>query len=75
MQRVEQVQHGSVSYHNARLMCTIVMCYHSITAVLPLYGYARQDKKDKSRGAITGKVSLLLYTYITIPTDDAHIML
>jgi len=27
-----------------------------ITAVLPIYGYARQDKKDRSRAPITGKL-------------------
>lgn len=27
-----------------------------ITAVLPMYGYARQDKKDRSRAPITGKL-------------------
>lgn len=27
-----------------------------ITAVLPVYGYARQDKKDRSRAPITGKL-------------------
>jgi len=27
-----------------------------ITAVVPLFGYARQDKKDKSRAPITGKL-------------------
>eukprot|EP00030_Apusomonadida_sp_AF-17_P005661 a579_278.p1 GENE.a579_278~~a579_278.p1 ORF type:complete len:415 (+),score=143.67 a579_278:72-1247(+) len=29
---------------------------HRVTAVLPLFGYARQDKKDKSRAPITAKV-------------------
>ena len=27
-----------------------------ITAIIPLFGYARQDKKDKSRAPITGKL-------------------
>jgi len=27
-----------------------------VTAVLPIYGYARQDKKDKSRAAITARL-------------------
>lgn len=27
-----------------------------ITAIIPLFGYARQDKKDKSRSPITGKL-------------------
>lgn len=27
-----------------------------ITAVVPVFGYARQDKKDKSRAPITGKL-------------------
>lgn len=27
-----------------------------VTAVVPLFGYARQDKKDKSRAPITGKL-------------------
>lgn len=27
-----------------------------ITAVIPVFGYARQDKKDKSRAPITGKL-------------------
>lgn len=27
-----------------------------ITAVMPIYGYARQDKKDKSRAAITSRL-------------------
>ncbi|GAM18888.1 hypothetical protein SAMD00019534_020630 [Acytostelium subglobosum LB1] len=29
---------------------------HRITAVIPCFGYARQDKKDKSRAPITGKL-------------------
>ncbi|EGG21751.1 hypothetical protein DFA_01637 [Cavenderia fasciculata] len=29
---------------------------HRITAVIPVFGYARQDKKDKSRAPITGKL-------------------
>ena len=27
-----------------------------VTAVVPSFGYARQDKKDKSRAPITGKL-------------------
>jgi ribose-phosphate pyrophosphokinase len=27
-----------------------------VTAVIPMFGYARQDKKDKSRASITGKL-------------------
>lgn len=29
---------------------------HRVTAVMPVFGYARQDKKDKSRAPITAKV-------------------
>lgn len=48
---------------NASLMETIIMCHackiasaRRITAVLPHFPYARQDKKDKSRAPITAKL-------------------
>ena len=43
-----------------------------ITAVIPFYGYARQDRKDQPRVPITSKlVANLLavsYTHLTLPT-------
>ncbi|CAD6575286.1 MAG: hypothetical protein CYPHOPRED_005669 [Cyphobasidiales sp. Tagirdzhanova-0007] len=48
---------------NAALMETMIMCHacniasaRRITAVLPHFPYARQDKKDKSRAPITAKL-------------------
>jgi len=48
---------------NDNLMELLIMCdamkrasARRITAVIPCFGYARQDKKDKSRAPITGKL-------------------
>ena len=48
---------------------------HRITAVLPYYGYARQDRKDKPRVAITAKLVANLLTQAgadRILTMDLH---
>ena len=45
-----------------------------ITAVVPVFGYARQDKKDSSRAPISGKLVADMYhlagTGIVITMDN-----
>merc|ERR1739838_337415 len=51
---------GDINDNLMELLIMIHACKiasaHRVTAVIPLFPYARQDKKDKSRAPITGKL-------------------
>lgn len=57
---IVQTSHGNINDQLMELLIMINTCRiasaHRVTAVLPLYPYARQDKKDKSRAPITAKL-------------------
>ena len=67
------------NHHLMELMITVDACRRAsarnITAVIPFFGYARQDRKDKSRMPITAKLVANLLTAAGIQrviTMDLH---
>jgi len=67
------------NHHLMELMITVDACRRasarSITAVIPFFGYARQDRKEKSRMPITAKLVANLLTAAGIQrviTMDLH---
>uniref|UniRef100_A0A914H1A3 ribose-phosphate diphosphokinase n=1 Tax=Globodera rostochiensis TaxID=31243 RepID=A0A914H1A3_GLORO len=64
---------GEINDHLMELLIMISACKIAsacrVTAVIPCFPYARQDKKDKSRAPITAK---LIQGFFDIPVDNLY---